>query len=316
MEELSLINMLFASLEICIVNTMGGCLKSNRLKGRVKTLKILPEKWTNTPSDDDGFTEVQYYNNKGFNVKVEYFQNEICRSSSMYQYNNDLLISEKTTTNHQELITTSEFTYYENNKIKSTKTTSLDEVSKTIVYDVNEEFFFYNSLNNLEKREVSNYSINDVGDKIFDKERYYTLYEYDAEKRIITEATYDELDKRYSLNESYYNELGEIIKDKQTYSDTYYTSKYNYDKEGSLFSHERFQDGNKVFVSTKKITEKKDKDIISKLGSEFEGIFDDERGRSVWSEKTEYDKTGNVIKKTTYDNSEIMCIQEYQITYY
>jgi hypothetical protein len=285
MEELSLINVLFASLEICIVDTMGGCLKSNRLKGRVKTLKILPEKWTNTPSDDDGFTEVQYYNNKGFNVKVEYFQNEICRSSSVYQYNNDLLISEKTTTNHQELITTSEFTYYENNKIKSTKTTSLDEVSKTIVYDVNEEYFFYNSLNNLEKREVSNYSINDVGDKIFDKERYYTLYEYDAEKRIITQSTYDELDKRYSLNESYYNELGEIIKDKEIYGDTYYTSKYNYDKEGSLFSHERFQDDNKVFVSTRKITEKKDKDLISKLGSEFDGVVDDERGRTLWSEK-------------------------------
>jgi hypothetical protein len=32
--------------------------------------------------------------------------------------------------------------------------------------------------------------------------------------------------------------------------------------------------------------------------------------------KTEYDKTGNVIKKTIYENSDIMYIQEFQLKYY
>ena len=310
MEELNLMNVM------SLVNTMGGSLKSNRLEGRVKVFKTFPETWTNPLGSYEGYTELQYFNDKGLNIRSEYFQKDILIRSSFYEYKSNLIVSEKTFSNKQELIVYSEFNYYNDNKIRSTKETRLDEDSKTTLYDVDEEFFYYNSLNNIEKREQNNYSIPHIESKVSNKESCYTFYEYDDSNRIIKESNFDESDNITSVSENYYNDLGQLIRDKQTHDDSYYTTEYNYDKKGSLFSSERYKEDEKIYKSLRKNIEKKDIELITKLGSEFECISEDEHGRTVWSSVIKYDTIGNMIKKTSYENSDIMIVQKFELEYY
>jgi hypothetical protein len=235
--------------------------------------------------------------------------------SSSYVYKDDLLITKITTCN-QKLYSSTECTYYKDKKVKHTKVTHLDEDSKTTVYSVSEVFYYYDLYTNIEKIESIDYLIDEAGTVISTKENSIILYAYDYKKRITKESSYDNLGELDFFEEQYFNEVGELIKDKQNYIDSNASTSYNYDKDGSLFSFERFVAGEKVNTSTKKITEKKDIELLSRLGSEFECISDNEEGRTVWSNKIDYDEIGNVIKKTTYADSEITCIQEYQITYY
>ncbi len=47
--------------ELGLVNTMGGSLTQNRLKGNVKIHKIFPEIWRNN-KDKNRFTEIECFN--------------------------------------------------------------------------------------------------------------------------------------------------------------------------------------------------------------------------------------------------------------
>ena len=338
MEEMSIESMMGATV-ISIANIWEGPLAGDMFKGKVKTHTTLPEQWPEMHDNDNDFTEINYLNKQGLHIKTEYYQNGERTSYSVNDYNNDLLISERTTTNKQDIysssyvykddllvtkITTcnqkfyssSECAYYKDKKVKHTKVTHLDEDEKTTVYSVSEVFYYYDSLTNIEKIESIDYLIDEAETVISTKENSLILYAYDYKKRITKESSYDNLGELDFFEEQYFNEVGELIKDKQNYIDSNASTSYNYDKDGSLFSFERFVAGKKVNTSIKKITEKKDIELLSRLGSELEGISDNEEGRTVWSNKIDYDEIGNVIKKTTYADSEITCIQEYQITYY
>ena len=305
--------------ELGLVNTMGGSLTQNRLKGNVKIHKIFPEIWRNN-KDKNRFTEINYYNKGGYNIKSEYYNDKICVRTSKFKYKKGLLISEKTTGINEKILSHCEFTYYENKKIKSSKETRLKEESETC-YDVEEEYFFFNLKNNITKREQVNFTLDVSTNEITNRYENYSKIEYDDRDRVIKNSSfYLPSNECYYINENKYNDLNQKVEDKTHYdypdNKNIYSSKYKYDKKGKLISHKRFKCNKTVHFSSREIIEKKDRELISKLGSDFEGIVDDKHGRTIWSDKKEYDKKGNLIKKTVFENSKIMYDQKFIFEYY
>jgi hypothetical protein len=272
--------------ELGLLNTIAG--NSFELKGKVKTITF-NEQWTGS---ENGYMRKQYYNKGGFVIKEEY-QHEHFQSTSVYEYKNDLLISGKTIDKNNKMISHCEFTYYENKKIKSSKETRLKEDSDNNSFEVEKEFFFFKSDNKLIKRETIIYDTDASEEKIFNEYKSYSTYDYDKINRIIktkkfvlpsNECTY--------IQTNTYNELDQIIEDKTLYdysqNDETYTSKYAYDKKGEIVSNKRYKNGVQINLDDKKI---------------------------VFSDKKEFDEIGNVIKKTIYENSKVMYIEEYKFEY-
>ncbi|MBT6169482.1 MAG: hypothetical protein HOH98_01915 [Flavobacteriaceae bacterium] len=305
--------------ELGLVNTMGGSLTQNRLKGNVKIHKIFPEIWRNN-TDNNQCTEINYYNRGGYNIKSEFYKDKICVSTSKFKYKKGLLISEKTTGVNQKILSYCEFTYYENQKIKSSKVTRLKEDIETC-YDIEEEFFFFNLKNNIIKREQKNYTLDVSTNEIDNKYETYSKIEYDKRDRVIKNSSfYLPNNECYYINENKYNDQNQKVEDKTYYdypdNKNIYSSKYKYNKKGKLISHKRFKGDKIVCLSSKEITEENDIKTISKLGSDLEGVFEDEEGRTLWSDKKEYDRIGNLIKKIVYKNSKTMYDQKFSFEYY
>ena len=305
--------------ELGLVNTMGGSLTQNRLKGNVKIHKIFPEIWRNN-KDKNRFTEINYYKKGGYNIKSEYYNDKICVRTSKFKYKKGLLISEKTTGINKKILSHCEFTYYENKKIKSTKETRLSEESETC-YDVQEECFLFNLKNNIIKREQVNYTLDISTNEINNRYENYSKIEYDDRDRVIKNSSfYLPSNECHYVNENKYNDLNQKIEDKNYYdypdNKNIYSSKYKYDKKGKLISHERFKGDESIYFSSREITDKNDIKTISKLNSDFEGVVDDMEGRTLWSDKKEFDKKGNIIKKTAFENSKIMYDQKFNFEYY
>ena len=160
--------------ELGLVDTIGGSSTQNGLKGNVKIHKIFPEIWRNN-SDKNQYTEINYYNKSGYNVKSEYYNDKICVRISKLRYKKGMLVSEITMDLNDKILSHCEFTYYENQKIKSSKETRLKEDSETC-YDIEEEFFFFNLKNNIIKREQKNYTL-DVSTNEIDN-KYETCSRY------------------------------------------------------------------------------------------------------------------------------------------
>ena len=83
-----------------------------------------------------------------------------------------------------------------------------------------------------------------------------------------------------------------------------------------LHCHKRFKGNVTIYLSSREISEENDIKTISKLGSDLDGVVGDKEGRTLWSDKKEYDKKGNLIKKTVYENSKIMYDQKFNFEYY
>jgi len=273
--------------ELGLLNTMAGT--SFGLKGKVKT-ETFSEKWTDSKS---GYMRKKYYNKEGFVIKEEY-QNELFESTSVYEYKNDLLISEKSIDKNNKMISHCEFTYYENKKIKSSKETRLKEDSDNNSLEVEKEFFFFDADNKLIKRERTRYDTDASETKIINEYKSYSTFDYDKRNRIIkTESFVLPSNECTYMHTDTYNELDQIIEDKTLYdysrSDETYTSKYTYDKKGKRISNKRFKNGVQINIDDKK---------------------------TVFSDKKEFDEIGNLIKKTVYENSKVMYTEEYEFEYY
>ena len=273
--------------ELGLLNTMAGT--SFGLKGKVKT-ETFSEKWTDSKS---GYMRKKYYNKEGFVIKEEY-QNELFESTSVYEYKNDLLISEKSIDKNNKMISHCEFTYYENGKIKSSKETRLKEDSDNNSFEVEKEFFFFDADNKLIKRETTRYDTDASETKIINEYKSYSTFDYDKRNRIIkTESFVLPSNECTYMHTDTYNELDQIIEDKTLYdysrSDETYTSKYTYDKKGKQVSNKRFKNGVQINIDDKK---------------------------TVFSDKKEFDEIGNLIKKTVYENSKVMYTEEYEFEYY
>ena len=106
--------------ELGLVDTMGGSLTQNGLKGNVKIHKIYPEIWRNN-SNKNECIEINYYNTGGYNIKSEYLKNKICVRTSKFKYKKGMLVSEITKDLNDKILSHCEFTYHENQKIKSSK---------------------------------------------------------------------------------------------------------------------------------------------------------------------------------------------------
>jgi len=273
--------------ELGLLNSMA--VTSFDLKGKVKT-KIFSEKWTDSKKE---FISKKYYNKEGFVIKEEY-RNGLFESTSVYEYKNDLLISEKTIDKNNKMISHCEFTYYENEKIKSSKETRLKEDSDNNYLEVEKDFFFFDADNKLIKRERTRYDTDASETKIINEYKSYSTFDYDKRNRIIkTESFVLPSNKCTYMHTDTYNELDQIIEDKTLYdysrSDKTYTSKYTYDKKGKQVSNKRFRNGVQINLDDKK---------------------------TVFSDKKEFDKIGNLIKKTVYENSKVMLTEEYKFEYY
>ena len=273
--------------ELGLLNTMAGT--SFDLKGKVKT-ETFSEKWTDSKS---GYMRKKYYNKEGFVIKEEY-QNELFESTSVYEYKNDLLISEKSIDKNNKMISHCEFTYYENEKIKSSKETRLKEDSDNNSFEVEKEFFFFKADNKLIKRETIRYDTDASEAKIINEYKSYSTYDYDKRNRIIKTKTFVLPSNECTyMHTNTYNELDQIIEDKTLYdysrSDETYTSKYTYDKKGEIVSNKRYKNGVQINLDDKK---------------------------TVFSDKKEFDEIGNLIKKTVYENSKVMYTEEYKFEYY
>ena len=273
--------------ELGLLNTMAGT--SFGLKGKVKT-ETFSEKWRNSKS---GYMSKKYYNKEGFVIKEEY-QNGLFESSSTYEYENDLLISEKSLDKNNKMISHCEFTYYENGKIKSSKETRLKEDSDDNSLEVEKEYFFFDADNKLIKRERTRYDTDASETKIINEYKSYSTFDYDKRNRIIkTESFVLPSNECTYMHTDTYNELDQIIEDKTLYdysrSDKTYKSKYSYDKKGKQVSNKRFKNGVQINIDDKK---------------------------TVFSDKKEFDEIGNLIKKTVYENSKIMYNEEYKFEYY
>ena len=57
--------------------------------------------------NDNDFTEINYLNKQGLHIKTEYYQNGERTSYTVNDYNNDLLITERTTTNKKDIFSSS-----------------------------------------------------------------------------------------------------------------------------------------------------------------------------------------------------------------
>ena len=273
--------------ELGLLNTMAGT--SFGLKGKVKT-ETFSEKWTDSKS---GYMRKKYYNKEGFVIKEEY-QNELFESTSVYEYKNDLLISEKSIDKNNKMISHCEFTYYENEKIKSSKETRLKEDSDNNSFEVEKEFFFFKADNKLIKRETIRYDTDASEAKIINEHKNYSTYDYDKRNRIIKTKTFVLPSNECTyMHTNTYNELDQIIEDKTLYdysrSDETYTSKYTYDKKGEIVSNKRYKNGVQINLDDKK---------------------------TVFSDQKEFDEIGNLIKKTVYENSKVMYTEEYKFEYY
>ena len=272
--------------ELGLLNTMAGT--SFGLKGKVKT-ETFSEKWTDSKS---GYMRKKYYNKEGFVIKEEY-QNGLFESTSVYEYKNDLLISEKSIDKNNKMSSHCEFTYYENEKIKSSKETRLKEDSDNNSFEVEKEFFFFKADNKLIKRETIRYDTDASEAKIINEYKSYSTYDYDKRNRIIKTKTFVLPSNECTyMHTNTYNELDQIIEDKTLYysrSDETYTSKYTYDKKGKQVSNKRFKNGVQINIDDKK---------------------------TVFSDKKEFDEIGNLIKKTVYENSKVMYTEEYEFEYY
>jgi len=272
--------------ELGLLNTMAG--NSFDLKGKVKTITF-NEEWTGSES---GYMRKQYYNKDGFVIKEEY-QHEHFQSTSVYEYKNDLLISGKTIDKNNKMISHCEFTYYENKKIESSKETHLKEDSDNNSFEVEKEFFFFKADNKLIKRETIRYDTDASEEKIINEYKSYSTYDYDKRNRIIKTKTFVlPTNECTYMHTNTFNELDQIIEDKTLYdysrNDEAYTSKYAYDKKGEIVSNKRYKNGVQINLDDKKI---------------------------VFSDKKEFDEIGNLIKKTIYENSKVMYIEEYKFEY-
>ena len=305
--------------ELGLVDTMGGSLTQNGLKGNVKIHKIYPEIWRNN-SNKNECIEINYYNTGGYNIKSEYLKNKICVRTSKFKYKKGMLVSEITKDLNDKILSHCEFTYHENQKIKSSKETRLKEDSETC-YDIEEEYFYFNSKNNIIKRKRVNYTKDVSTNEIANKHETYSKIEYDDRDRVIKNSSfYLPSNECYYINKNKYNDQNQKVEDK-TYYDypddkNIYSSKYKYDKKGKLISHKRFKGNETVYFSSREITDKNDIKTISKLNSDLEGVVEDKEGRTLWSDKKEFDKKGNLIKKTVYENSKIMYDQKHDYEYY
>ena len=272
--------------ELGHLNTMAG--NSFGLKGKVKT-ETFSEKWIDSKS---GYTTKKYYNKEGFLIKEEY-QNEFFESTSVYEYKNKLLISEKSKDRSNKMISHCEFTYYENEKIKSSKQTRIKEDSDNNSFEVEKEFFFFDADNKLIKRETNRYDTDASEAKIISEHKSYSTFDYDERNRIINIKTFVLPSNECTyMHTNTYNELDQIIEDKTLYnprSKEKYSSKYTYDKKGEILSTKRYKNGVQINLDDKK---------------------------TVFSDKEEFDKIGNLIKKTVYENSKVMYAQEYKFEYY
>jgi hypothetical protein len=272
--------------ELGLLNTMAG--NSFGLKGKVKT-ETFSEKWIDSKS---GYTTKKYYNKEGFVIKEEY-QNEFFESTSVYKYKNKLLISEKSKDRSNKMISHCEFTYYENEKIKSSKQTRIKEDSDNNSFEVEKEFFFFSLDNKLIKRETNRYDTDASEAKIISEHKSYSTFDYDERNRIIKINTFVLPNNECTyMHTNTYNQLDQIIEDKTLYnprSNEKYSSKYTYDKKGEILTTKRYKNGVQINLDDKK---------------------------TVFSDKKEFDKTGNLIKKTVYKNSKVMYTQEYKFEYY
>ena len=273
--------------ELGLLDTMGGT--SFGLKGNVKT-KTYIEKWVN--SEKESLTK-EYFNKEGFVIKEEY-QNELFESTSVYEYEDSLLISSKSVDKNNKIISHCEFTYYDNGKIKSSKETSLKEDSDYNSLEVEKELFFFDSDNKLIKREISRYETDASEKKNINEYKDYSTYNYDNRNRIIKTETFTLPSNRCTyMHTNSYNDLDQLTEDKTIYDfsnkDEIYSSKYRYDKDGKLISNQRFKNGVQINLDEK---------------------------NTVFSDKKEFDKIGNLIKKTVYENSKVMLTEEYKFEYY
>ena len=261
---------------------------SFHLKGKVK-IEIFTEKWINSKS---GHTAKKYFNKQGFIIKEEY-KNESFESTSVYEHKNDLLISRKTFDKNNKMISYCEFTYYENNKIKSTKELSLKEDSDDNSFEVEKEFFFFSADNKLIKREKIRYDTDASDTEIINEYKSYSIYYYDERSRIIKTKTFLLPDNNCTyIHTNTQNDLDQIVEDETLYDpqgDERYSTKYTYNKKGEVLTSKRYKNGIQINLDDKK---------------------------TLFSDRKEFDKTGNLIKKTVYENSDIMYIEEYKYEYY
>ena len=272
--------------ELGLLNTMAGT--SFGLKGKVKT-ETFSEKWVDSKSV---YVSKKYFNKEGFVIKEEY-QNELLESTSVYEYKNDLLISGKSIDKNNKMISHCEFAYYENEKIKSTKETRFKEDSENNSFEVEKEFFFFSADNKLIKRETIKYDTNASEAEIINEDKSYSTYDYDKRNRIIKTKTFVlPSNKCTYMHTNTYNELDQIIEEKTLYDlryDETYSSKYTYNKKGEVVSNKRYKNGVQINLDDKK---------------------------TVFSDNKEFDEIGNLIKKTVYENSNVMYTEEYKYEYY
>jgi len=111
MEEMSIESMMGATV-ISIANMWEGPLAGDMFKGKVKTHTTLPEQWPEMHDNDNDFTEINYLNKQGLHIKTEYYQNGERTSYTVNDYNNDLLISERTTTNKKDIFSSYFIKYF------------------------------------------------------------------------------------------------------------------------------------------------------------------------------------------------------------
>ena len=138
-------------------------------------------------------------------------------------------------------------------------------------------------------------SINDVGIKspifqnILMDDSFYMSHQ-DVVTRLPKGAV--ELASNEKGNQSY--SIGNYMYGVQFHPEFPYsvTKKYaqiRYDKDGKLISNQRFKNGVQINLDEK---------------------------NTVFSDKKEFDKIGNLIKKTVYENSKVMLTEEYKFEYY
>ena len=272
--------------ELGLLNTID--VNSFGLKGNVKT-ETYTEKWIDSKSE---YTIKKHYNKQGFVFKEEY-QNEFFEITSVYEYKNDLLISKKSFDKINQMISHCEFKYYLSKKIKSTMELRLKEDSDGNSFEVEKDFFFFSPDNKLIKRKKVNYDTDATNSEIVNKNKSYSTYDYDDRNRLIKTKTFVLPSNNCTyIQTNTYNKLNQIVEDETSYdpqSNERYSTKYTYNNKGEVLSSKRYKNGVQINMDDKK---------------------------TVFSNKKEFDKMGNLIKKTVYENSKILYREQYKYEYY
>ena len=85
-------------------------------------------------------------------------------------------------------------------------------------------------------------------------------------------------------------------------------------RKGKNFSPKVAIENNDDINNVDEIEVENDEEVVNDDDPILEINKDDKK--TVFSDKKEFDKTGNLIKKTVYENSKVMYTEEYEFEYY